>query len=885
MQLYPEGVGFRYETGGRLADIRALTPDRIREFHRDMYQPRNLCLVLTGTINHANLLDILENFENTVIGDVAKPNGPFRRPWIDSQEAPPLAKSAIERIQFPEEDESFGEVSVHFFGPNLLDSLLCNAMSTLLMYLAGSSASILNNVIVEKEHLANNIAFNTEYRPKTVVQFFLSGVSTKKLELVEERFFEIIRGAAANPIDLGYIRDCIKRERRRVKFYAESSTEYFSEVIIKDFLFGRRDGSTLQSELETLNDFDTLETWDDGQWRHWLTLWLAEGPHATILAEPSARLSKKLASKEKARVESRKKQLGAEGLKRLEEQLAIAKVDNDEEVPKKLLESFNVPSTESIRFIHTATARSGTARVMGSLVNPIQETIDKDSDLSLFIHFEHVQSNFAYVTLVLGTEVVPLALRPLLSLYVENFFTSPMVRESQIIDFADVVMELERDTVGYEIDSGQRLGNSEIIAIKLIVEIEKYHTAIQWLRNLLCASVFDVDRLIATTTKILAGISAEKRDGDEMVREVELMTSTAPSSIGRASSTLTRALYLKRVRHLLGSDPTVIIEQLKEVNTALFQVANLRVLVIADIQRLEHPVSSWSTLIEGLETDKSIQPLDSRLSRLSDQGRSPGSTAFVVPLPSIDSSFAGMISKAPSSYKDPAYPTLMVAVAYLNAIEGPLWGAVRGSGLAYSCYICQNIEAGQISLAIYMSPDAHKAFLAAKKVVQNFVSGKTEFDQLAVEGATSSIVLNFANADATMESAAQSSFVRQVMRGLPKDWPSSILEKVRKVKPIEIQDAIRNVILPIFDPRTADLFVTCAPIMEKKVVTGFEESGFAPVVKPLAFFQDDYGLKAGENVLEEEEDDDDLDDSMEEDESGGEDEEEEDDDMEDVESD
>src|SRR6195952_5118254 len=54
--LYPAGVGFRYETGGMLEQLRVLTADRIREFHREMYQPKNLCLVLVGEIDEPNLL-------------------------------------------------------------------------------------------------------------------------------------------------------------------------------------------------------------------------------------------------------------------------------------------------------------------------------------------------------------------------------------------------------------------------------------------------------------------------------------------------------------------------------------------------------------------------------------------------------------------------------------------------------------------------------------------------------------------------------------------------------------------------------------------------------------------------------------------------------------
>lgn len=167
-----------------------------------------------------------------------------------------------------------------------------------------------------------------------------------------------------------------------------------------------------------------------------------------------------------------------------------------------------------------------------------------------------------------------------------------------------------------------------------------------------------------------------------MMSAVELMVGTAPSSIGRACGTLTRALYLRRVQYLLQHDPDVIVNKLKDINGALRQASNFRVLVIANVERLELPVSSWDSLLEGLDTSRPLRPLDTRLSRLSRQGEAPGNTAFIIPMPTIDSSYALAVAKGPSSFSHSSIPALMVATSYLNAVEGPLWNAVRGPGLA-----------------------------------------------------------------------------------------------------------------------------------------------------------------------------------------------------------
>jgi Zn-dependent M16 (insulinase) family peptidase len=77
--LYPENIGFRYETGGMMEALRVLTPDRIREFHKAMYQPQNLAVIIIGEADHNDLLRILDDFEESIKDDVPPPNPNFKR--------------------------------------------------------------------------------------------------------------------------------------------------------------------------------------------------------------------------------------------------------------------------------------------------------------------------------------------------------------------------------------------------------------------------------------------------------------------------------------------------------------------------------------------------------------------------------------------------------------------------------------------------------------------------------------------------------------------------------------------------------------------------------------------------------------------------------------
>jgi hypothetical protein len=41
------------------------------------------------------------------------------RPWVSSPPVPPMKSSQTQVVRFPEEDESMGEFSISFFGPDV----------------------------------------------------------------------------------------------------------------------------------------------------------------------------------------------------------------------------------------------------------------------------------------------------------------------------------------------------------------------------------------------------------------------------------------------------------------------------------------------------------------------------------------------------------------------------------------------------------------------------------------------------------------------------------------------------------------------------------------------------------------------------------------------
>ncbi|KAJ5647133.1 hypothetical protein N7490_003505 [Penicillium lividum] len=874
---YPPGIGFRYETGGMMEQLRVLSPERIREFHREMYQPKNLCLVITGEVDQNNMLEILDKFEDTILDVIPSPTAPFTRPWVDSKQTPALEKSVIKRVEFPEEDESFGEIEIRFLGPDCNDSVQSGALNVALLYLAGSSASLLENVIVEKEQIASAVYYATEEHPNIEIRFTMTSVETKKLERVEKRFFEILQEAMEKDLDMKYLKECIERQRRTWKFATESSASSFAEYVITDFLFGKRDGSTMR-DVASLKEYDVLEKWSQDEWRGFIKKWISDANHVTILGVPSQKLSDKFKNDEEARVAAQKERLGEKGLKELADKLEKAKAENDKEIPTKMLADFEIPSTESIHFMETVTARSGAALKAGRPDNALQTFIDSDAskaDLPLYVHFEHIPSSFVQLSVLLSAQSVPIQLRPLLSIFTEAFFNIPLQRDGKTIDFEQVVVELEKDTVGYGMEAARALGNSEMLRVSFQVELEKYETAIAWVQELSWNTIFDVERLRAITSRLLADVPDSKRSGDDMLAAVHVMVHYAEESITRARSTLVKARYLKRVKKLLAEKPEEIVSRMEEIRKSLFQPENVRVVVIADLEKLKNPVSAWKPFAERLGSSTDLKPITNRRELLSDAGKTIGGKSFIVPMPTVDSSFAYATARGLDSYDHPKLPSLLVASAYMNAVEGPLWVAVRGKGLAYGTNFAHNIDTGFVNFDVYRSPNAHKAFEASKQIVEDHLSGASAFDPLMLEGAISSIVVSFANEQMTAANAAQGSFIRQVVRNLPLDYKEKMLKKVRDISVDEVKDALRDIILPLFDPKTANLVVTCGTVLEEPIKSGFESVGFTPTVQPLKEFEDDYGFKLGaedenEDDDDEDEDDEDEDDDDEDDESGSE---------------
>lgn len=122
--LYNKGNALRSETGGLMSALRELTVESIREYHASRYSPQNMTVIVTGrSLSPTALLETLSETVEVSLAEHGQAKGPrpegWVRPFVESSTAenkPVLEKDLVEVVEFPEKDESVGELMISWIG-------------------------------------------------------------------------------------------------------------------------------------------------------------------------------------------------------------------------------------------------------------------------------------------------------------------------------------------------------------------------------------------------------------------------------------------------------------------------------------------------------------------------------------------------------------------------------------------------------------------------------------------------------------------------------------------------------------------------------------------------------------------------------------------------
>ncbi|KZT05962.1 uncharacterized protein LAESUDRAFT_701454 [Laetiporus sulphureus 93-53] len=843
--MNPPGSAYRSETGGLMAALRQLTVEKIREYHHKYYVPHNLALIVTGKLasGTTSLLSVIEKQIEPVLVDHGQNHGPrplgWKRPFAETPSAlrGPIQTTLKETVEFPEKDESVGELVIGFMGPPPNAFLERKALDILGTYLTSSAVAPLNKEFIEVESpLCTYIYFGEDTRATYVdLPVYVGSVPTEHLDTFDQKLKDSFRRIADEGVDMKRMAMVINRDERQLRSKIETSKgDTFSGTIITDFLYGAEDGSELDPSMDEINQYAQLRKWSSKNWTDLLRKYYVDPPSIVVQGKPSGAMADKLEADEKKRIADQKARLGPEGLAKAERELEAAKLEHDREIPKHILTSFPVPDVKSISWIPVQSLQEigegkGRHRTVEQTNNAeLAKHVAKDGDLlPFFVQYDHVHSDFITINAYFSLARLPNRLRPYISTYLSSFFSLPVKRSSgEELTHEQVVNKLDDDTVSYDVGLGVGAAFNEMMRVSIKVESAMYESAIAWLRDLLYGSEFDKDRLQITIAKIQQALPELKRDGDNVLASVSSEMLYSEDSTSRSGSILPQIEFIPRLAQQLQDSPEEVIKDFEEIRRHITDPTGVRLSVAGNMLGIKLPRSPWRKYFEQLPATE-LAPVTLAIDTLSSLGKNPVKKAVVVSLPTIESSYVAHTTKGIQGFAHPDYPALRVASEVLNATESFLWRYIRGSGLAYGAHVSVDLEAGLLGFGLYRSSNSMKALEQARTVIQGLVDGSIPLEDTTIDAAKSSIVFGVTKSVSTPGRAALSSFLNQAFKGVHQNHNVNLLEKFQAVTKDDVLSVLRVHFLPLFHSSSSVAVVVTAPskaadIGEELTKLGFE---------------------------------------------------------------
>ena len=427
-------------------------------------------------------------------------------------------------------------------------------------------------------------------------------------------------------------------------------------------------------------------------------------PSITAIGTPSASLAEAKEREEKARVTKRAQDLGEEELKELEKLLNRAKEDNEQPVPAEVIASFPPTDPSSLSWVHVETA---VANLPGQQIpsdrGDLQKKLDSEKvDLPFQAHFLQVSSNFVTISVLIDTASVSDELKPYFAI-IQNAIYALGVRRADgaIFSYEEVVNALNDMAVWQSASFSVRGNFADAFLVEMKVEVNQVEAALGWIRDLLSGLIFDPKRLSVIIAKQLQELPAAKRDGSVVAQAyADRLVMDSVRSTSQACRLLNLLEFLPTVLAEVKEQPETVCAKLEKAHARLSDPAYMRVALIGAVEKIPSPKAMLARLFIS-DSPELLEPLSTARHALTDLGRNPSKVCTIVPMSAIDGSFSVHYAKGISGWDHPAGPALRLALSVLNAIEGFLWKAVRGGGLAYGAWISLDMEAGLVSYENY----------------------------------------------------------------------------------------------------------------------------------------------------------------------------------------
>lgn len=839
--------GYKSETGGLTKNLRALKNDEIRKYHAENYRPDNLCIIISGSVDEEELLDVMTKVDSELD---SLPMVPHKRPFLDSPADEPLTKLVSKTVDFPDEDESSSEIQFSWIGPDGRDLVMDQAVDILCKYFTSTVISLFSQNFIEiSEPLATSADFYSDSFLRTGINIQFSNVPTEEADTFPEKVFKLMNDHCdTKKLDFKRLKDLVEQSRRKYLFSSEKSPDSAINMAIFEALYGKADGSSLESWLKYLHEYDELLTWNIDKWVETYKKYFLDSKPCIVIAKPSPKLYSKLKQQNTKLIEDRKANLGERGLKELDKKLQEAEAENEKPVPQNIIDQFGQPDPSKIEFIKTLPIAAGRNKDLknknsSSVVRDV--LADQPDHFPLYVHLEDIKSNFAIISILFSSKVIDEKYLPYSNI-LRNLLSFPLRNDDgTLTPYDELIKQINRDMLNCVFSSSFQGSFAELFNLKMTIPAENYATAIDWCYKLLFKTEFDKQRILITLQNSINRLPEVKRSGTIMLSSLMNKVSFTNRSLRKANDVYQNQKFFKDLLKQIETDEGFeeLVRTLEKVRSQLFDLANMRVFVVFDHSKIEHPLSSWESFIKKIEAKKGqtrdLVPLPLTSDVLSIDGLKKQKKCFIVTTPGSDSSYMNLQTRVPFEYDGKDVFKIILGAEFFQCVEGPFWKAIRGTGLAYGVNMYKNFETGQLNFSIYRGVDTQKCYEAAKKVVSDYANGILSIDDKMKKAAVSSVVNMLTNGQSNYFEAATADFFNINLSKRGQDYSKRLMREISNITSEDLLYIFKKYFVPVFEPSSSICFISCNPVQEKNTTKYFKDIGYKVFVEHVTSSDED----------------------------------------------
>jgi len=901
LATYPGTCSYKAETGGRLKELRELTNQMVRDYHGKYYRPDNLCVIVTGQVDYTALCEACAPVVESIGQSERMKSLPaFDRPF--SSPVPRPDAQQLVRMEFPAEDETTGAIGeLCWHGPKWEDLECIAALRMLMAYLTQDSVSPLRKALVETNPpLCGKIHAGLHEYSSHLINITLNDVDVEQLGKrdVPAECVAVLKATAAadgSGIDLTRMQSIIGKKRREWLSSVEADPhDLYSGVLIASFQYAPDFGASGEAGAKALLErFDApaclskLLGWSAERWAKLCDQYFT-GPSASpgtfVLGTPSKKYGEKVQGDDAARVAAQKESLGEEGCKKAADALAAAEEGNDVDTPDEVTEQFKLPDVSKIVLIDVSSVtlkNSSFEAVSGKDAASLKDLLKGSAAAGLpkpCFQFDHAPgAQFVTCQFMVPTDSLTVRQLELLPLWCDVAFELPLAASAlgSAMTYEDVVKALTDVTVSYKLSmgvGGSRFGvgaAGNALHVRIKVERASYAEAPLWIARVLADAKFDVDRLRIAAKRMLNDVPNSKRNG----RELMGLAVKAMNYKDECTQSTFNVFRVERTLTALLKDDAALeraATELAELRTSLLGGSPMFVRVAGDVvsfasdafkpwMREPFTNSSSSTspgavpqlaLSRELFATDAVRPAE---------GKSKG---CLISSSAEESNYWYVQCDSFSDSRSPELASLLVAIEYITALEGPWWRKIRGKGLAYSYSLSHNLESGLLKFGLFKATDPVGAFKVAQSIIQQLCdeSEKDETDETdekeekggrgynkkeekeekeededdeegddegldpsAVEAAQSGVLFGLIEPVDTIPSAMAESFDCMLRRESP-DQLQWLLAAVQDVTEDSVRAALRKHVLPLFTGTVGrTISIACPAQKREKIEEGLKE--------------------------------------------------------------